>query len=153
MYNLIVNRIIKYNLIINGFSKTDTLIFRSNEIISIIANFIYVMRGASVVSMLFKMEAIKALVVQRLTPSVNIGATKITSSVKLRGKISGIIQISFSSVIFIKEKLRVILTTALPLNIVATPIVGKFFTLVQHDNQTLGALDPFTLRDLDFIES
>ena len=153
MYTLIVNKIIKYNLIISGFSKTDTLIFRSNEIISIITNFFAISKGFSLVSIPYRMKVLKVSTFQKLTPIIGIGTVRFASLAKLRGKISGIIQISFSSVIFIKEKLRVLLTTALPLNIVATPIVGKFFTLVQHDNQTLGALDPFTLRDLDFIES
>lgn len=153
MYTLIVNKIIKYNLIISGFSKTDTLIFRSNEIISIITNLFAISKGLSLVSVPYRMKALKVSIFQKLTPIIDIGTVRFTSLAKLRSKLSIILEIPFSAIISVKARLKILLTILTPLNIVATAIVGKFFKLVEHDPQTLGYLDTFTLRELDFIES
>lgn len=152
MYKLILNKVFKYQLIISGYTKTDSLSFRTTDIINIITALKVYLFTTTTIRINSVMDILSIKTIHKPTPIINLPQFKLTSVSKIRGKISSIINVAIilESLAQVKVKLLSIIT--FPINIVATAIVGRFYKLAEHDSKTLGDMDVFILRDLDYIE-
>lgn len=153
MYTLILNRIINYKLIITGYSKTDTLTFKTNENISIVVlSLLAKIFGSSQIKIIHNMKILSSKLIQKGQSSINIGIIKISTIVRSIEKINIEINIPIITKFIILLKTKIQTSINIPLSIMATAIVGRFFKLSEYDNLTLGYLDPFTLGELDYTE-
>lgn len=154
MYKLILDKVFRYKMIVEGLTKTNSLFFRSTDIINIIASIKVLLKSNPLIRINMVMDVLSSKVKVRLksTPTITIYPIKISALSKIKQKIFPTINIplNISYLSLLKVKASSIIN--LPITIVANAIVGKFYKLVEYDSKTLGDMDILTLRKLDYIE-
>lgn len=153
MYTLILNKVFKYQLILSGFTKTDSLSFRTNDFFTIIAQWQSLLYASAIIKINTTMEVLSVKNIEKPTPIINIYQVSIVTLGKIRQKLESIIFIPIIIEAFAVVRAKLASIIIMPLVIIATPIVGRFYKLVEHDLKTLGEMDVQTLGDLDYIET
>lgn len=154
MYRLILDRVFRYKMIVEGFTKTDSLFFRSIDIINIIANIKVLLKSKPLIRINMVMDVLSSKVKVKLksTPTITIYPIKISALSKIKQKVFPTINIPLNISYLSKLKVKASSIIAFQITIVANAIVGKFYKLVEHDFKTLGDMDILTLREFDYIE-
>lgn len=153
MYTLVLNKIFQYKLIVSGYLKINTLSFKTNESISInILAWIARMFASTEIKIMHGMNILSSKLIQKISNDLNIGNINIVPTIKSREKISMLFEVPFLLNFLGTLKMKLSSNIFIPLTIVATAILGKFFTLAQHDIFTLGYFDTQTLGDMDYTE-
>ena len=154
MYRLILDRVFRYKMIVEGFTKTDSLFFRSIDIINIIANIKVLLKSKPLIRINMVMDVLSSKVKVKLksTPTITIYPIKISALSKIKQKVFPTINIPLNISYLSKLKVKASSIIAFQITIVTNAIVGKFYKLVEHDFKTLGDMDILTLRELDNIE-
>ena len=154
MYKLILDRVFRYKMIVEGVTKTDSLFFRSIDIINIIANIKVLLKSKPLIRINMVMDVLSSKVKVKLksTPTITIYPIKISALSKIKQKVFPTINIPLNISYLSKLKVKASSIIAFQITIVANAIVGKFYKLVEHDFKTLGDMDILTLRELDYIE-
>lgn len=153
MYTLILNKVFKYKLMVSGFTKTDTLSFRTTDFFTIIAQWQSLLYTSAIVKINTTMEVLSVKNIEKPTPIINIYQVSISALSKVRQKIQSVIVLPLIVEALATVRARLSSIISIPLIVIATAIVGRFYKLVEHDPKTLGEMDIQTLGDLDYIET
>lgn len=153
MYTLILNKIFKYQLMVGGFTKTDSLSFRTNDFFTIIAQWQVRLFTSSIIKINTTMDVLSIKSIEKPTPIINIYQVSISTLGRIRQKLQSTITLPLVLEPLATLKAKLFSIISFPLNILATAIVGRFYKLVEHDPKTLGEMDVQTLGDLDYIET
>lgn len=152
MYTLVLNKILQYKLVINSFTKTSSLNFKTNEIVQIsISQIIARIKFNLNLSLPFKLTNTSTKLRTKLSTILRMNITKIGVSFKSREKISIIFNIPLTAYLILKSRIKTSSIISIYNKLIFTPLLGKFFPLSDYDPQTLSALDGRTLNDMDYV--
>jgi hypothetical protein len=143
-----VDKIIKYQLTVSGFSKIDTLFLKLIVSIGIVAQSKIKLFSNPRININHTFDVLSVKIREMLTPVVSFSLGVIANS-KLLLKNTATITNVFDFYFNIKEKIRLSVSVLLTSTIVANSIVGRFYILGFYDPKTIGSLDSQTLGSMD----
>ena len=151
MYTLILNKVLQYKLVINSFTKTASLTFRTNDPISIVVSQIIAwLRMSILINIPNRIRFTVAKLRTKLSTVVRINTPKIFTTIKTREKLPIIFRFVVSLSAVAKMALRGNSIINIYNKFIFSPLLGIFYPLSDYDPQTLSALDNLTLTDMDF---
>lgn len=151
MYTLIINKVLQYKLVLDNFTKTQSLSFRTNDTFRIIVQGLIARLRISIqIRLNNKMRILSSKMRQKTSIFIKFRMISVTFVTKFRTKLSQIFRINIINTFIAKLKQKVSTIIFIPSKIIYSPLLGKFFPLSLYDPQTLGALDIKTLADIDY---
>ena len=151
MYTLILNKVLQYKLVINSFTKTASLTFRTNDPISIFVSQIIAKLSMQVlINIPSRIRFTSAKLRTKLSVAIRINRPKIFATIKTREKLSVIINNILRLSAIAKMRLRGNSIINIYNKLIFSPLLGIFYPLSDYDPQTLSALDNLTLAEMDF---
>ena len=151
MYTLILNKVLQYKLVINSFTKTASLTFRTNDPISIFVSQITARLSMQVlINIPNRIRFTSAKLRTKLSVAIRINRPKIFATIKTREKLSVIISNILRLSAIAKMRLRGNSIINIYNKLTFSPLLGIFYPLSDYDPQTLSTLDNLTLADMDF---
>ena len=151
MYTLILNKVLQYKLVINSFTNTASLTFRTNDPINIVVSQIIAMLRMNVLINI--PNRIRFTVVKfrtKLSTAIRVNTPKIFTTIRTREKIPAIFRFVVSLSAIAKMALRGNTVVNIYNKLIFSPLIGIFFSLSKYDPQTLSALDGLTLNYMDY---
>ena len=151
MYTLILNKVLQYKLVINSFTKTASLTFRTNDPINIvISQIIARLRMSVLINIPNRIRFTVVKLRTKLSTVVRINTPKIFTTIKTREKLPIIFRFVVSLSAVAKMALRGNSIINIYNKLIFSPLLGIFYPLSDYDPQTLSTLDNLTLADMDF---
>ena len=151
MYTLILNKVLQYKLVINSFTKTASLTFRTNDPITIVVSQIIArLRISVLINIPNRIRFTTVKLKTKLFTVVRINKPKIFVTIKTREKASVIFRFVAKLSAVAKMRLRGNSIINIYNKLIFSPLLGIFYPLSDYDPQTLSALDNLTLADMDF---
>lgn len=151
MYTLIINKVLQYKLVLDNFTKTQSLSFRTNDTFRIVVQGLIARLQISVqIRLNNKMRILSSKMRQKTSIFIKFRMISVTFVTKFRTKLSQIFEINIINRFIVKFKQRVSTIIFIPNKIIYSPLLGKFFPLSLYDPQTLSSLDVKTLEDMDY---
>lgn len=151
MYTLILNKVLQYKLVINSFTKTTSLTFRTNDPITIVVSQIIArLRISVLISIPNRIRFTTARLRTKLSTVVRINRPKIFVTIKTREKASIIFRFVVKLSAVAKMRLRGNSIINIYNKLIFSPLLGIFYPLSDYDPQILSALDNLTLNDMDY---
>lgn len=151
MYTLILNKVLQYKLVINSFTKTTSLTFRTNDPITIVVSQIIArLRMNVLINIPNRIRFTTVKLRTKLSTAVRINRPKIFVTIKTREKTSVIFSFVAKLSAVAKMRLRGNSIINIYNKLIFSPLLGIFYPLSDYDPQTLSALDNLTLAEMDF---
>ena len=151
MYTLILNKVLQYKLVVNSFTKTASLTFRTNDPISIFVSQIIAKLSMQVlINIPSRIRFTSAKLRTKLSVTIRINRPKIFATIKTREKLSVIISNILRLSAIAKMRLRGNSIINIYNKLIFSPLLGIFYPLSDYDPQTLSTLDNLTLAEMDF---
>lgn len=152
MYTLIINKIIQYKIILDNFTQTQSLSFRTNETIRIFTQGLIAGLKLNIqLRINNKLKIVSLKLHQRLLTIIKFRMVYINATAKMKSKLSQIFNISLKNSFIILLKQKAFTIISIPNKIIYSPLLGKFLPLSTYDPQTLSSLDGQTLSNMDYI--
>lgn len=152
MYKLILNKTFKYNLMIKGYTKTNSLSFRTTDYISIIAEWKTLRFFNAIIKTPLTLNILVSKLMIKPSATINFIKVPIVALSRIRSKINISLNITMPIKALSKLMSKAYIIISLPIALSWNLIIGRFFPLYEHDVQTLGFLDSKTLGELNYIE-
>lgn len=153
MYTLVVNKVLQYKLILDNFTKQQSLSFRINETFLIYTQGIVARLKSSItINVNNRLRFLSSKLISKSLSNIRFRMISINFIMKFRTKLTQLFSINIKNNFLERLKQRVFTIINIPNKIIYSPLLGKFFPLSAYDPLTLGSLDGITLRNMDFVE-
>lgn len=153
MFEIVVNKVRNFNVIVRDFSKIDSLIsnvkYGTYKIVSRLSELINMQRSTFSSSIGIKISGVIEKINPRITASSKNKVTSNLNSIESFGNKTSNSVRKMDIILSSKENLST--STKSTLRMISDPLVGYFRKLTEFNNLNLSELDEFTLEEMDYI--